>query len=128
MKVEYRTWAKCERGWFRCRRFVLPSIASDGTLEVSQGPISINLLYELVSKGHQVIIVSPSPFCVGIDLPHYSPLFTRRHENLIYLKTQISADRYVYVGDQFSDEIAAKTAGGWDFCPASEFEAFVREI
>lgn len=106
---------------------ILFALDCDGSIDVSQGPIPVNLLYELVNKGHQIIIVSPSPFCIGIDLPHYSPLFTRRHENLNYLKNTISADRYIYVGDTESDLQSAQMAE-WDFCPASQFEIFAREI
>lgn len=92
----------------------------DLTLEVSNGPIPISLLYELMNQGHYVCVVSPSLRCFNLKgILRYAPLLPR-DMILSRIKQFIQADRYIYVGDSQGDYLAANKAA-WEFVAAQNF-------
>ena len=95
----------------------------DNTLDVSQGPVPVSLLYKLMSEGFLVYIVSPSPFCTRLDIPHFT-LLGGRWCTLKKLKSRVKADRYIYVGDTYADYEAAKIAG-YEFVYAKDFKNWI---
>lgn len=94
----------------------------DGTIEEGNppGPIRVEDLHWMISKGDVVYLVSPSPACRCFGIPRYSPILLPRWKTLLNLKAAVQTDRYVYVGDMQTDADAAAIAG-WEFMPASEF-------
>jgi len=96
----------------------------DGTLQPGGGPISLDTLQEL-KKYALVYIVSPSGACKNLNFPHYT-VFGGRHLALEGLKAKVKAERYIYVGDTITDQLAAQVAG-WEFIYADEFEIWIRQ-
>lgn len=99
----------------------------DLTLETSQGPVLIRQLHELQNKGHLVFIVSASYACARVDVPHYTPILVNRVKTLEQLKSKVQADRYIYVGDNIIDELAAQHTG-WEFIYAKDFNQFLYNL
>lgn len=96
----------------------------DGTLETSNGPVPIRFLEELMDSGHDVFIVSPSVYCVGLrHIPHFT-LLAHRAKVLMDLMGRVESDRYIYVGDSQADLQSAEAAG-WEFISAHGFVAWL---
>lgn len=103
---------------------ILFALDCDGT--ISQGPISIELLKRIEEIGHLIYIVSPSPFCARLDFAHFTPLLPRAIV-LENLRSQVVADRYIYVGDTVQDAVSAESAN-WEFIYAENFVNIIQSV
>lgn len=93
----------------------------DGSIEVAGGPIRVETLDWLVTKGAVVVIVSDSPSCMGLwfKFPHISGgvfgipwLWDTRTQALVNTKNQYPhCEKYFYISDNPSDSERARQAG-----------------
>lgn len=86
----------------------------DGTLESSNGPVSVDALLKLEEKGHLVVIVSESPhYPRGLgDEPLFERIVERgsRAQNLLAVKEKYPGRNYYYISDN-QDQAQALEAG-----------------
>ncbi len=89
----------------------------DGTLETSNGPVTILRLKQLQSLGHAVVIVSPSELAPA-DFEKCLP--GDRTANLVEAATRYpQAKRKVYVSD--NNDQASAEATGFEYIPHDRF-------
>jgi FMN phosphatase YigB (HAD superfamily) len=90
---------------------ILIAFDCDGTLDSSDGPIPTSKLHDLNAFPYiQIVIVSPSPFCVQLPFPRFVSGDTRL-ENLLAASLAYPASLNIYVSDNPGDDITAKNAG-----------------
>jgi hypothetical protein len=90
---------------------VLIALDCDGTLDSSDGPISVSRLYEMnIPPYIQLAIVSASPFCARLPFPRFVSENTRL-ENLLAAAIRYPSLLNIYVSDNPGDDITAKNAG-----------------
>jgi hypothetical protein len=107
----------------------------DHTLEVSDGPVAVAALRELVAQGHIVglcgnwaVLVRAIPDWHRV-ISFLGPLGVSKAEFLVQLKRHVPADDYVMVGNDpdtglgCSPDRSAATEAGWRFVLERDFAA-----
>lgn len=90
---------------------ILIAFDCDGTIDASDGPISVSRLHELnIPPYIQVVIVSASPFCARLPFPRFVSENTRL-ENLLAATIRYPSILNIYVSDNTGDDMNAKMAG-----------------
>lgn len=90
---------------------ILIAFDCDGTMNSSDGPIPVSILYEINSPPYiHVVIVSGSPFCSQLPFPRFVSENTRL-ENLLAAAIRYPSTLNIYVSDNTGDDMTAKMAG-----------------
>lgn len=97
---------------------ILIAFDCDETINVSNGPIPLERLYEInIPPYIQVVIVSESTFCSQLPFPKFlndarlRPRAVTRLENLLAAALRYPSLINIYVSDNYGDDIIAKNAG-----------------
>lgn len=111
----------------------------DETLEVSGGPVRVQALCELRSRGHIIGVCGNwAVACAYIDgwshlFSFVGPIGSDKPSFLQQLKTYIAADDYVLVGNdhargafQSPNDAAHAAAAGWRFISEADFAGGAR--
>lgn len=104
----------------------------DDTLNISEGPIHIDWMTELLLAGHAVGICGNWPlFVKEVDqwylmCSFFGPINESKAEYLTTLKHVIEAERYIMIGNYEPDFFEALQAG-WEFMTEHEGNEWLKE-
>ena len=96
---------------------VLIAFDVDGTLDCSQGPVSVERLRYLSTEGIRIVIVSPSR---NRPQGFEESIQGNRFENLKAIPNQEGLLFKLYISDNHGDDEVAKAAG-FSFCHPWDF-------
>lgn len=91
---------------------ILIALDCDGTLDVSNGPIPVSRIQELnIHPYIQIVVVSPSRYCVQLPFPRFVTGDTRLENLLAALAHYPSSIFNIYCSDNPGDDETARMAG-----------------
>jgi len=94
----------------------------DGTLEVSEGPIKLGVLRNLIAQGHPVYIVGNYGKLsqTTLEFPNGNLFSTKESSLKILSERHPEQTQKIYIGDVETDKTSAESAG-WQFVFAKDF-------